>query len=210
MTFAAVSCDDVFFIYLILGRLSRWVGVHTNQDFQRTEMKQPEEEYFRKNEPRHNSISSSVEGMKYLEKLMDDGLESNIDQLEWNYEVQILQEPAQSTLRRTQFRRQIAIEKSDLDSLSNTSCETLSLEHFPSQSRTQANKKSVPTELESATQNLIEKIESKYHSQDIKQEGKLEWRQAAMVFDKLGLYMYLIIFLTTTIYIYSNAPKYVS
>ena len=194
----------------ILGRLSRWVGVHTNQDCQSTQMEQPKEKYFRKNEPRRNSISSSVEGMKYLEKIMDDGLDSNIDELDWNYEVHIMQEPAQSTLRKTQFRRQMAIEKSDLDSLSNTSCETLSVEHFPSQSRIQANTKNVPTEFESATQNLIEKIESKYHSQDIKQEGKLEWRQAAMVFDKLGLYMYLIIFLTTTIYIYSNAPKYVS
>lgn len=194
----------------ILGRLSRWVGVHTNQDCQSTEMEQPKEKYFRKNEPRRSSISSSVEGMIYLEKIMDDGLDSNIDELDWNYEVHIMQEPAQSTLRRTQFRRQMAIEKSDLDSLSNTSCETLSVEHFPSQSRIQANTKNVPTEFESATQNLIEKIESKYHSQDIKQEGKLEWRQAAMVFDKLGLYMYLIIFLTTTIYIYSNAPKYVS
>ena len=194
----------------ILGRLSRWVGVHTNQDCQSTQMEQPKEKYFRKNEPRRNSISSSVEGMKYLEKIMDDGLDSNIDELDWNYEVHIMQEPAQSTLRRTQFRRQMAIEKSDLDSLSNTSCETLSVEHFPSQSRIQANTKNVPTEFESATQNLIEKIESKYRSQDIKQEGKLEWRQAAMVFDKLGLYMYLIIFLTTTIYIYSNAPKYVS
>ena len=163
----------------ILGRLSRWVGVHTNQDCQSTQMEQPKEKYFRKNEPRRNSISSSVEGMKYLEKIMDDGLDSNIDELDWNYEVHIMQEPAQSTLRRTQFRRQMAIEKSDLDSLSNTSCETLSVEHFPSQSRTQANTKNVPTEFESATQNLIEKIESKYHSQDIKQEGKLEWRQAA-------------------------------
>ena len=65
----------------------------------------------------------------------------------------------------------------------------------------------------SGFENLMDQLRVHYNSkleEEKVRQDKMEWRHAAMVFDKLWFYIFIIMICVTTITIFSQAPGYVS
>ncbi|XP_057303519.1 neuronal acetylcholine receptor subunit alpha-10-like [Hydractinia symbiolongicarpus] len=196
---------------LVLGKLSNWVGVKTTK-----ELESSLDHYNQQNNDAMSQTSTST--LRRLEEIMDFETEENYFQ--WEYE----SEEEKTTFMHKEPKRFLFARQASVQSLKDPvrikSCNKHNNNHITGNlaNPNTARKNGLGMRLDHLSESnnnlvkLVRQLTNQCNEKIIEEKKKrdrLEWRQAARTFDKLFLYLFMAVFVITTVWVFAEAPEYV-